>query len=77
MNPWKITLNLHKFSMIRISNKQNNSNTKYSVNGFPFNCVSGVGYLGVSISSNMSWSNYIYLVSAVENISLSFFHRNL
>ena len=27
---------------------------KYTVNGFPLNCVSGVKYLGASISSKMS-----------------------
>ena len=32
---------------------------KYTINGFPFNCVSGVKYLGVSINCKMSWNDHI------------------
>ena len=59
MNSWQMTLNPHKCTIMYISNKRNTVCAKYTINGFPLNCVSGVKYLGVSISYKMSWSDHI------------------
>ena len=55
----QMTLNPNKCSIVHISNKRNTVCAKYTINGFPLNCVSGVNYIGVSISSMMSWSDHI------------------
>ena len=59
VNSWQMTINPHKCSVMHIFNKRNTVCAKYIINGFPLNCVSRVMYLGVSISSKMSWSDHI------------------
>ena len=54
-----MTLCPHKCFIMHISNKCNTVNTKYTINGFLLNRVSGDKYLGVSISSKMSWDDHI------------------
>ena len=54
VNSWQMTLNPHKCSIMHISNIRNTVFAKYTINGFPLNCFSGVKYLDVSISSKMS-----------------------
>ena len=56
---FQMTINPHKCSVMHIFYKRNTVCAKYIINGFPLNCVSRVMYLGVSISSNMSWSDHI------------------
>ena len=62
---------------MHISNKRNTISAKYTINGFPLNCVSGVKYLGVSISSKMSWSDHIDDICTKARKSLRFIRRNL
>ena len=54
-----MTVNPHKCSIMHIPNERNTVSTKYTINGFPLNCVSGVKYIDVSIRSKMSWSDHI------------------
>ena len=77
MNSWQMTLYPHKCSIMHVSNKSNTVCAKYIINGFPLNCVSGVKYLGVSISSNMSWSDHIDDICTNARKSLGFIRRNL
>ena len=71
------TLYPHKCSTMYISNKRNTICAKYTINGFPSNYVSGVKYLGVPISSKMSWSDHIDDICTKERKSLGFIRRNL
>ena len=59
MNSGQMTLDPHKYLIIYIYNKLNTVCAKYTISGFLLNCVSGVKYLGVSISYRMSWSDHI------------------
>ena len=59
VNSRQMTLNPHKCSVMHISNKHNTVCAKYTINDLPLNCVCGVKYLGVSISSKMSSSDHI------------------
>ena len=77
MNSWKMTLHPHKCSIMHISIKRNTVYAKYIINGFPLNCVSGVKYPGVSISSKMSWSDHIDDICTKARKSLGFIRRNL
>ena len=77
VNSWQMTLNPHKCSIMHISNKGNTVCAKHTINGFPLNCVSGLKYLGVSISSKMSWSDHIDDISTKARKSLGFIRRNL
>ena len=77
MNSWQITINPHKCSIMHISNKRNTVCAKYTINGFPLNCVSGVEYLGASISSKMSRRDHIDDISTKARKSLGFIRRNL
>ena len=64
VNAWQMTLDLHKCSIMHICNKCNS--TKYTINGFPQNCVSGVKYIGAPISSKMSWNDHIDDIVSLE-----------
>ena len=77
VNSWQMTLNPHKCSILHVCNKRNTVCAKYTINGFPSNCVSGVRYLGVSISSKMFWSDHIDDICTKARKSLGFFCRNL
>ena len=77
MNALKMTLSLHRCSIMCISIKCNTVSTKYTINDFPLNRVSGVKYLGVSISSKISCSNRIHDICTKERKSLGFICRNL
>ena len=77
VNSWQMTLDPHKCSIMHISSKGNTVCAKYTINAFPFNCVSGVKYLGVSISSTMSWSDHIDNICTKTRKSFGFICRNL
>ena len=77
MNSWQMTLDPHKCSIMHISNKRNTVCTEYTINGFPLNCVSGVQYLGVSISSKTSWSDLVVDICTKAGTSLGLIRRNL
>ena len=42
VNSWQMTLNPHRCSIMHMSNKRKTVCAKYTINGFPLNCVSGV-----------------------------------
>ena len=77
MNSRQMTIDPHKCSIMHISNKHNTVCAKYTINGFPLKCVSGVQYLGVAISSKMSVSDHIDDISTKARKSLGFIHINL
>ena len=72
-----MTINPPKCSIRHISNKRDTVCAKYTINDFPLNCVSGANYLGVSISSKMSWSDHIDDIFTKAKKSLDFIRRNL
>ena len=72
-----MTVNPHKCSIMLISNECNTVFAKYTINGFPLNCVSVFKYLGVSISSKMSWSDHIDNICTKARKSLGFICTNL
>ena len=45
VNSWQMTLSLNKCPITHISNKRNTVCAKYTINGLPLNCVSGVNIL--------------------------------
>ena len=57
-------------------NKRNTVITKYKINGFPPNCVSGVKYRDVSISS-MPWRDHINDICIKARKSLGLIRMNL
>ena len=77
VNSWLMTLIPHKCSIRHISNKHNTVCAKYTINGFPLNCDSGVKYLDVSISSSMSWNDHIDIICTKARKPLGFIRRNL
>ena len=77
-----MTLNLCKCSVMHMSNKRDTLSTKYTINGFPFNCISGVKYLinlisYVSISCKMSWNDHTDDICTKTRKSLGLICRNL
>ena len=77
VNSRQMTIDPHKCSIMHISNKRNIVCAKYTINGLPLKCVSGVQYLGVAISSKMSVSDHIDDISTKARKSLGFIHINL
>ena len=72
-----MNLNPHKFFIMHIYNKRNTVCAKCTINVYSLNCVSGVKYLGVSISSNISWSDHIDDICTKARKSLGFVSKNL
>ena len=70
VNSWQMTLNAHKCPIMHISNKHNTVSIKYRINGYPLICISGVKYLGVSISSKMSWSDHINDIKTKRHLAM-------
>ena len=77
VNSWQMTLIPHKCSIMHNSYKHNTVCSKYYINGFPLDCFSDVKYLGVSISSKMSWSDHIDDICTRARKSLGFIRWNL
>ena len=76
MNSWQVTLDPHRCSIMHISNS-NTVCAKYTIHGFPLNCVSGVKYFSASVSSMMSWRDHIDDICTKARNSLGFIRRNL
>ena len=64
-----MTLDLHKCSVMYISNKQNIFGTKH--NKFQLNCIHGLKYRGVPISFKMSCIDHIKAISTKSKNTIS------
>lgn len=75
---WQMSFNASKCSVIRISpsKRSNLIQTSYTLHGQTLEVVDGSKYLGVTITSDLSWTRHCENVVGKGNRSLGFLRRN-
>ena len=74
---WGMSFNPSKCNTMSISRKPSPTKHPYSLKGVVLESVDVAPYLGVNISSDLSWHSQVKKVAAKANRSLGFIKRNL
>jgi len=74
---WQLNLNLPKCKALCISNKRSPPKTTYYINNVPLEWVSEFTYLGVKITSNLSWRSHILAKTTKANRTLNLLRRTM
>ena len=74
---WSMSFHPQKCSYLPVSRAKSPSTRQYSMHDHTMEQVSSTKYLGVTIQSDLSWSQHINQVSAKANRTLAFLRRNL
>ena len=74
---WDMEFNPFKCQVIRATTSRTPFNTEYILHGQVLEVVTSARYLGVDISSNLSWNTHVDRVTANANRSLGFIKRNV
>lgn len=69
--------NPSKCEVVHITRSKNSKPTRYVLHGQTLHTTENARYLGVDISSNLSWNNHIDRIAAKANRSLGFVKRNI
>ena len=73
---WQMSFNPDKCEVLRITNKRNPIVTNYIIHGKELATVKSAKYLGVTITSKLSWNNHVSNISKKANSTLAFLQRN-
>lgn len=74
---WQMSLNPHKTVCMTITHKLEPLNYVYNLQGNPLSRVTEYKYLGVTITSNLSWAKHIDNIVAKGNKRLGYIRRVL
>ena len=74
---WDMEFNPSKCQVVRVTSSRNPLQTQYILHGQVLEAVSSARYLGVDISSNLSWNTHVDRITANANRSLGFIKRNI
>jgi len=74
---WKMSFHPEKCNVLSITKKRNPVTNCYILHGHQLEQVQSAKYLGVSITSDMKWSEHIANICKKANNTLSFLKRNL
>ena len=74
---WDMEFNPSKCQVIHITRSKNPIPTQYTLQNCILESVSSVKYLGVDISSDLSWDTHINRISKKANNTLGFLRRNI
>ena len=74
---WQMKFNPSKCHVLRISRKQNPVQSNYVLMGNVLDSVTHRPYLGVELSRNLGWGQYVNNKVMKANRSLGFLRRNL
>ena len=75
---WLMSFNPDKCEVLRITNKRLHIiNTTYTIHGQPLSIVDSAKYLGVTISSKLTWKEHITTKIKKANSTRAFLQRNL
>ena len=76
-NDWLMPFNPDKCEVMRITNKRNPLTNKYCIHDTELLTVKDAKYLGVTVSSDLSWNKHVDNTVKKATTSLNFLKRNL
>ena len=74
---WDMSFNPTKCQVIQTTKAKSPIPTSYTLHGQTLETVSSARYLGVDISSNLSWNTHVERVATNANRTLGFLKRNI
>ena len=74
---WDMKFNLNKCHIIKLSRKQIQYKHKYTLGSFTLPYCNTFTYLGITVSSDLSWSNHINNIATKATNTLNFIKRNI
>jgi hypothetical protein len=78
-NRWQMSFNPSKCTVIRVAPNKSKTviHTNYQLHGHTLEIVDSSKYLGVTLTSKLSWDKHVDNVAAKGNRTLGFIRRNL
>ena len=74
---WDMEFNTSKCQVVQVTGSRRPMNTSNMLHGQVLEAVTSAKYLGVDISSTLSWNSHIHRVVGNANRSLGFIRRNI
>ena len=74
---WQMSLNIGKCKLLEITNKSEENETNYTINGESVEKVKHHPYLGVELTNKLTWDQHINNISAKATKTLNLLRRNL
>lgn len=74
---WEMQLNVNKCNLVSFTRKRSVSSFCYALNNASLPAVSSYKYLGVHLTSNLSWVTHINITTAESSRTLGYLKRNL
>ena len=74
---WDIEFNPSKFQVVHVTSSRAPFKTRYILHGQVLEAITRAKYLGVDISTNLSWSTHVNRVASNVNRPLGFIKRNV
>ena len=74
---WDMEFNPSKCQVVRVTTSRNLINVTYTLHGQVLEVVTSAKYLGVDISSSLSWNPHIDRITKTATRTLNFIQRNI
>ena len=74
---WDMEFNPSKCQVVRVTTSRKSVHFPYKLHGCVLEAVTSARYLGVDISSGLSWNSHIDNITAKANSTLEFIKRNI
>ena len=74
---WDMEFNPSKCQVVRVTTARKAINTVYTLHGQILEVVTSAKYLGVDISSGLSWNSHIDRITGNANRTLGYIRRNI